>query len=350
LTRGATITAIMIRGAGKVYLEGAKMTENNGGEKESEGGPGGETAGGAAPVSELASPQVAEAEKVEGSLLKVAGERHGTLLELLKRGVEEAGLDADFVHDLRVATRRLGEAAALLNVLMDTPTSRLVDASLKGLRRAAGELRDLDVTSEHLTAGGKWRMPAVVHHVAMELVEEMRGWRGELEKKLREQMASASVTGAMVLLARVIEDSSSAEKIVAAEAKLKKEVEKRMAGREKQLRKRFGAAAKKQTAESLHAARIAAKKLRYVTELADAGGVKRQKKELKFLKGVQELLGDHHDVHVIEEAMQERVKGKGGAVKGLAAAWRKWWRKKEREQGERAAEFFVRSYGWMNAH
>ena len=154
----------------------------------------------------------------------------------------------------------------------------------------------------------------------------------------------------MALLARTIEIASVPEQAEGggtAERQLRAAVETRLTKREKRMRKKYGTAVLKQTDEALHEARIATKQLRYVVELADAGGIKRHKVELRFLKGVQELLGDHHDVHVIFSALETRVAAKGRTVKGLGVAWRKWRRTKEREQGERAAEFFVRSYSWM---
>src|SRR5438874_576702 len=82
-------------------------------------------------------------------LLDAAGERYREVFGLLAKGVEGLG-GVEFVHDLRVASRRLGEVARLLGGFMDKPTARAVEASLKGLRRAMGDLRDADVTCEHL--------------------------------------------------------------------------------------------------------------------------------------------------------------------------------------------------------
>jgi len=71
---------------------------------------------------------------------------------------------------------------------------------------------------------------------------------------------------------------------------------------------------------------------------------------LRFLKTIQELLGDHHDVHVIVDTMQKQIAGKhAGTVKGLRAGWRKWKRETDHGQAKRAADFFMRSYEWMNA-
>lgn len=255
-------------GFGKVYAEGHNMIS----EPASTG------------VDAMATPAVQEPPHVQTTVLNVAAERHADLLKMLKDAADGHSLDVDFVHDLRVGTRRLGEVAAVLGALMDKPTSRMVDATLKGLRKSAGELRDLDVAGEHLTTGGRWRMPAVLRHVAEELVEEMHRRRAELEAKLRDSTRSAAVTGAMVLLARVIEDEAAAERVKASEATLAKEVKQRTARREKQVKKTFGNAAKMQTPEALHAARIAVKKLRYVMEVAESGGVSKTKKRPALLE------------------------------------------------------------------
>ncbi len=168
-------------------------------------------------------------------------------------------------------------------------------------------------------------------------------------------MRSPSVTGAMVLLARVLEDHVKPELIEEAERELRAGVASQMKKRAKQMRRAFGKAARKQTAAVLHEARIAVKKLRYVMELAQETGHPQAgagaKQKVKFLKQLQELLGDHHDAHVIEEKIQAHLKDRrdgAEAVKGLPAAWRKWHSQMEREQAKRAAEFFVRSYAWMN--
>ncbi len=307
------------------------------------------------PVQEaaIAMEAAAPAQEVRTGLLEVARERHTELRKLLEKAAGPAegisGMDADYVHDLRVATRRLSEVAALLEVLTEKASARAISESLKALRKGAGELRDLDVTSEHLARPGRFHMPSAVRKVAGEILEELKGQRPELEKKLREFVGSTSITGAMVLLARIIEENSAADKLAAAEEKLRTTLDKRMKTRARQLAKAFGAAAKKQTASFLHEARIATKKLRYVVELEDKAGANGLKKQLKFLKSVQELLGDHHDVHVLEETVAGHLHTKREKpIAGLARAATKWKRAMERSQAERAAEFFALSYAWMN--
>ena len=289
----------------------------------------------------------ADAQAKHGALFKIAEERREQVAGYLRHAAEGQPLDVEFVHDLRVSVRRLTEVAGLLTVLMDKGSARAVEESLKGLRKAAGELRDLDVTAEHLT---RWRMPGPLKKCAKEMVERVGARRGELEQALRAATTSASVAGTMVLLARVLEEQAKPESIADAGMKLRRELNKRIGQRRKKLKRDFGKAAKKQRAEVLHEARIAAKKLRYVVELERELDEKGNKKELKFLKGMQELLGDHHDVHVIEEGLHKEVMAKRpGPIKGVRPAWRKWHREMEKKQAGRAAEFFMRTYAFMNA-
>ena len=285
-----------------------------------------------------------------GKLIRVAAGRHKDVMDLLARPAEASLADADFVHDLRVASRRLGEVARLLGVrkFLDKPSAKAVEASLKVLRRSMGDLRDADVTREHLL---KWHMPAPVKHIAHELADAIDGGRGKLAESAAATMHTPSVTGAMVVLARVLEDCGKPEAVQDTERALHAGVTSQLKKREKQLRQSFGKAARKQTAASLHEARIAVKKLRYVFELAgDAGTIPGARQKVKVLKQIQELLGDHHDTHVIVERVQEHLKDRREKpLRGLPAAWKKWHAQTDRQQARRAAEFFTKSYAWMNA-
>ena len=277
----------------------------------SESGEPGES--GAQGANGSASPALPEAatlapdSRPQGKQIKAAARRHSDLAELLGSRAEQLA-DADFVHDLRVAAQRSGEVARLLGRggdFMDKPTAKAVDASLKTLRRSMGDLRDANVTREHLT---KWRMPAPVKKVAREIAEELERTREKLENAARRQMEAASVSGAMVVLARVLEQRTVPEAIEETERQFASAVTSLAKRREKQMRRAFGKAARKQTAESLHEARIAVKKLHYVMELAEAADTQKgAKKKVRFLKQLQELLGDHHDVHVIVEQVRAHL-------------------------------------------
>ena len=57
----------------------------------------------------------------------------------------------------------------------------------------------------------------------------------------------------------------------------------------------------------VHAVRVAAKKLRYALEAAEATGTVRVSGALALLKRVQDVLGDLHDRHVFLQAVAERA-------------------------------------------
>jgi CHAD domain-containing protein len=166
-------------------------------------------------------------------------------------------------------------------------------------------------------------------------------------------MTSASLIGTMVILARLLEDRSTPNLLPETDRAFRETLLTLITRRNKQLRRAFGQAAKKQTAASLHAARIAGKKLRYLLELAaDAGTLRGAKKQVAFLKRLQQFLGDHHDTHVIAEQLAAHLKAPRPdpkPLKNLAPAWRKWHRHTTTLQSRRAALFFARTYAWINA-
>jgi len=303
------------------------------------------------PISSTPEPAAADAPAVpavppvpDRPLLAAGAKRHTKLANLIAH--DGKALDADYVHDVRVASRRLGEVARLLadnKRAMDKPTGKVVEESLKTLRRSMGVLRDADVTREHLA---KWKMPAALKKVAMDMEQELGDRRAALESAARDQMATASLHGSMVILARVLE--AQGDLATEREQRMHDALDDAIKKRRKQLQQAFGSAAKKQTPEALHEARIACKRLRYLLELAEEfrNGVK---KDIQTLKQFQELLGDHHDAHVIVEAMQARIDAAGrSGPKTLLTNWRKWKKKMEQLQAKRAATFFVKSYAWIN--
>jgi CHAD domain-containing protein len=227
------------------------------------------------------------------------------------------------------------------------------------LRQAAAELRDLDVLAEHLA---KWRLPRVLRQVASSIEAGIPARRELLAAKLREAAGSTTVQAMIMLLARVIEEqrrpasAPASDRAAAVEAKLGEILRKRLRRRREQMEKAFGRAARKQTDKSLHEARITVKKLRYSLEIAQAAGHKGARGALKVLKGMQELLGKHHDVSVIIETLHGHIAPAAGEAALTAAArrrrhtaWRAWLRRTQREQAHRAAEFFRQSYLWRNS-
>ncbi len=245
-----------------------------------------------------------------------------------------------------VSTRRLGEVTRILEGVMQAKLAEAVLDSLRQTRRAAGELRDLDVLAEHLR---KWRMPARLKRVRETILAEFPERRGPLMEHVQAGVKSASFTGCLMLLARVIDEQAARPEAL---AEVERTLAKRIRRRRRQLREAFAQAVWRQTPEAFHAARIGVKKLRYALELAAEGGTPGHAKELRFLKKQQAELGDMHDTDVIVATLEGHLAEVQPARRASAAAlrrdWRKWRGAMNRVQAKRAGEFFRQSYLWIN--
>jgi hypothetical protein len=70
---------------------------------------------------------------------------------------------------------------------------------------------------------------------------------------------------------------------------------------------------------------------------------------VRFLKRLQDLLGAHHDVHVVLEILEKHLHDRRDQpIPQLSRQWPRFRRAMEKGQAQRAADFFVHSYRWMN--
>lgn len=248
----------------------------------------------------------------------------------------------DNVHDIRVAARRLTQAARLLTPLMDKTSAAAVTDTLRDLRRSAGELRDLDVMHEHFE---KWQLPKALHIVIHPLTEAYPRRRGKLLSELQTLLASVIMTTTMNLLDRMIRQHQQKDRAETL-AELHDELCAAAKKRYRQFDQALLRAAQKQTPTAFHKARIAAKKLRYVLELADESGTPALKDQLKFLKTMQSDLGDMHDADVILEKLEDTIKKHPSPA--VDRAWDDFRKRIKSDQAQRACRFFQASYHWNN--
>lgn len=252
--------------------------------------------------------------------------------------------DVEFVHDLRVATRRLTEVMGVLEPLLDPPAADAVADTLRQTRRCAGDLRDLDVLGEHLQ---KWRFPQPLKKARQEILDSLPAQREPLTAQLHDHLQGTGVATALAVLARALE--APAHAAPECQQKLAALLKKRIKRRRKELAEALGQAARKQTSKALHQARIAVKKLRYALELADEAALVPCKGQLKFLKKMQTHLGDLHDTDIIVATLERQLAPVSDPeARKAGVAWRQWFRQTQNKQAERAAVFFAQSYLWMN--
>jgi CHAD domain-containing protein len=213
--------------------------------------------------------------------------------------------DREALHDFRVALRRLRSCLRAYRAELAGSREKKLERRLKRLAAATGPGRDAEVQIGWLRenagalaavhrAGFRWlvarleeRMSEAYHRLAKELARAF----GPLESGLRRALS--------VYRAEVHLDGAPRPTFAAATAVILGGQRSRLAG---------GLAAVRGPADvaRAHRARIAAKRVRYLLdpladELPGTGRI------VKRLKGLQDLLGELHDAHVLEGELEEAL-------------------------------------------
>jgi CHAD domain-containing protein len=225
--------------------------------------------------------------------LAVRPKRLARRLDRLLRDVERRVPDAlagsvEAVHRGRVASRRLRE---LLRALDSLSCAAAVRRNLRPMARRLGVVRELDVARTTLVACGRlWQWPAgLLLAVERDLAEARdRGRAGMRSARRNVRFVRAARTD----LARRVQNLDSRTVAVALATSL---VE-----RARRLGRALDEAGTHYAAESLHALRLAVKKLRYSLELAEDVAGLPAAREVRALRRMQERLGRLHDLHVLQ--------------------------------------------------
>ena len=224
----------------------------------------------------------------------------------LRRGV-------DPIHDTRVAIRRLRSTIRVFGELVDVFAEddvAAVESDLKWFAGALGEVRDCQVQRD--------RLGAALDALADELV--LGPVRARLQNGLSavELPARAAVTEAMEsaryadMMAHLQEWRNRAPFHSWIEAP----AVRRLANKaQRKAKRRLAAALDADDADLLHRARKAAKRARYAAELMQPIGPEAAKRERKYFKHIQSVLGDHQDTVVAMEWLH-RLGAAAGATAG----------------------------------
>jgi CHAD domain-containing protein len=234
--------------------------------------------------------------------------RHPT--RLVQRQVEDLSLlfprlrdgGVEDVHRARVSTRRLRAALPLI-----AGAQRLENAArvLKEIRRALGEVRELDVMREVLTAAENG-VPAGAAAAAVarqSLAVEQERARRQLIKTLEGTRAERALRTSLRSprpLVRMFHAVGGARQW---QETLRGRIHDRAEDAATSLQHASGV----YFPNRLHRLRIAVKKLRYDVETADALGLWRPRRVLQDLKRVQARLGEIHDWQVVFERLDDLV-------------------------------------------
>ena len=224
------------------------------------------------------------------------------------------GDDPDAIHDLRVASRRLQQILDLLYPAPRPAEIRKLRRKIQRCRRTLGEVRNCDVQlqrvdrtlrSKRTARRESWE--AVRHYLRQRRSENFQKAARKLGKvnlavfyvQLREHLAlSTGVSG----FGRRSEPASELgpeqfyERVAEALERVWHGIETQIAHSHRD-----------SSAPVIHSVRIAAKRVRYLIEVIREFNVPGAAQTLARLRALQQLLGDWHDLEVMEQMMIEML-------------------------------------------
>ena len=203
-------------------------------------------------------------------------------------------VDVEFLHDFRVALRRL---RSYLNALQHKDTK---DASryLKQLWDLTGRARDLDVFAERrdLYVG---QSPEAIHFEVAEVFAHVDQWRDQAYTDLARALRGGALGKLRKAIAGIEPAAADRPAGPLAEDSLKKS-DRRFEKSVKRLVKAYRQTGESMNDAQIHAARIRAKKRRYIAEIM--APLAPHSLCARPMRKLQNLLGSYNDL-VVEEAL-----------------------------------------------
>ncbi len=215
--------------------------------------------------------------------------------------------DVDLIHDIRVTSRRLNEALGVLGAVSGDEQLASSREWLREVRGYVAPIRDADVMAHRVTRLIEDEPGRAVLSAGTEFLNELqrqRVWRLE-DARLR--LKPEQVLVRREALARRLSDllGDSRGRVQGVEHALSRHLMRRLRRRKKAFMQLGAKAARSPRGERLHAARIAAKKLRYTLELAERARLLDGARQLERIRRVQDYLGDLNDWAVLAERLSD---------------------------------------------
>lgn len=211
--------------------------------------------------------------------------RAGRIQELA--GKEGWAEDADAVHDVRVASRRLRTALELSDPAW-VPGWARQRRRARALTRALGATRELDVHGQRLASLAAELPDSACHAVLEHLLEDLERKTRKARRRMARRLARTDVAGLGILSKPA--SPADAEPVSTLEARLAP----LLGGGLRTL------AVQEEDPPALHRLRIETKMLRYAVEILGPGLGPEASHWIRQLKALQEALGDHHDWFTLE--------------------------------------------------
>jgi CHAD domain-containing protein len=200
--------------------------------------------------------------------------------------------DAESIHQARVATRR---ARAALKIVNADDTERL--ELCRHLGRMLGEVRELDITQEVFRALSMRLPPASCAIAAARRTVERD--QQQARRRFAKALDDLDLQPLLALRGRPSITAAAFWKDG------RRSIITELLARQQALRDAADRAPSVYMPNRVHRVRIAAKKLRYTLEVADATGLRVDATVMRDLRKTQDLLGRVHDIDVARRVAQK---------------------------------------------
>ncbi|MGO1055026.1 CHAD domain-containing protein [Crossiella sp. CA198] len=219
-----------------------------------------------------------------------------------------SGADAEDLHQMRVAVRRLRAMLKAARPFLDRKIADRLRAELGWLGRALGPVRDLDVLLERLTAEAE-NFPdderAAVHTLVAGLHAEREQARAALHQAL-DAKRYQRLLSALAAEAASTEPGPPVDTLTALSGLVRGEFDR--------LARAVAKAGPDPVDDVLHALRIDGKRLRYTAELALPLLGKKIRPLLKATTDFQDVLGEHQDACVAQDRVRALLGAHGEVI------------------------------------
>jgi CHAD domain-containing protein len=235
---------------------------------------------------------------VKNKLLKLAHKRLERFVTLFPKALLND--DPDTIHDLRVYSRRLQQTFRVMLPKPVAPKGRKLIRTLRKVRQAYGNSRNLDVNIDLIQQKHQAAGAAIVRQSWEVLQDALEAERRTEIVHARQKMARYDIVGFIGRAQTLMEAADIGSDVV---DKLQQTVRAAL----KDWHDALELAKDDRSVENLHALRIAAKRLRYRAELLAELGSGGMKPAIKTIKEFQTLLGDWHDRCVLLEHVADFI-------------------------------------------
>jgi len=236
------------------------------------------------------------------------------------------GRDAEDVHQMRVATRRLRAILRAVRPMVDDRWAASLRGELAWLGSMLGRVRDVDVLLDHLrkeSATLSFRERRAIGRWLAELDQERVEAHGALVQVLDSQR--------YLRLLDHIGAAASAPMVTDSTVRLTDIARTAFKG----LQRAMNTGSARASDQRLHRFRLKGKRARYSAELAEATIGKAATRYIRQLQRFQDLLGDYHDAVVAEQRLRKWAAQASSSL-AVFAFGRLIERQSERRRADRA--------------